>query len=72
MSIFTNWVCYDGKVDVTENGDYFDLEKGVIMNREVHAGAFYYRSRSSNKRFSYNKCNQSKILKRVEIIQLPF
>ena len=72
MQIFTKWICYNGKVGVTENGEYFDIETGSIMNREVHAGAFYYRPRSSNKRFSYNKCNQSKILKRVEIIQFPF
>jgi hypothetical protein len=72
VTIFTNWVCYDGKVGVTEAGDYFELCSGVLLKKEVHAGALYYRAVGSKKRYSWRKCNRTKILKRIEIIKLPF
>lgn len=72
MAIFTKWVCYNGKVGVTETGDYFELPEGIIMKKEVHAGALYYRANKSTKRYSWKKCNATKVLKKVEIIELPF
>lgn len=72
MSIFTKWVCYGGKIGVTETGDYYELSTGVVLKKEVHAGALYYRAISSNKRYSWSKCNRTKVLKRIEIIELPF
>lgn len=72
MDIFTKWLCYDGLVGVTESGEYYEINTGAIMNREVHAGAIYYRAFSSSKRYSWRKCNLTKIEKRLQIIQIPF
>lgn len=72
MQIFTKWVCYNGAIGITENGEYYELETGKIMKREVHAGALYYRCTSSNKRYSWSKCNSAKELKRIEINICPF
>ena len=72
MAIFTKWICYKGAVGVTDDGDYYDLLSGKIMNKEIHAGALYYRAVKSAKRYSWRKCNNSKVLKCMEIIKLPF
>ena len=70
--IFTKWVCYNGKVGVTETGEYYEIESCKLLTIEHHAGALYYRTKSSNKRYSWAKCNRTKVLKRIEIIDMPF
>jgi hypothetical protein len=72
MNIYTTYVCYDGKIGVTLNGEYYDLERGVLLKREYHNGAIYYRAIGSKKRYSWKKCNETKVEKVVEIIVVPF
>lgn len=72
MIVFTKWVCYGGRIGVAESGDYYELASGLCLRQEVHAGALYYRAIASNKRYSWKKCNETKILKRIKIIELPF
>jgi hypothetical protein len=72
MYIFTTHLCYDGKIGVTGNGEYYDLETGKRLNREYHNGAIYYRCIGSKKRYSWKKCNDTKIAKSVKIIEMPF
>lgn len=68
--IFTKWVSLG--VGITENGDYYELATGKKLNREYFAGAIYYRAVGSSKRYSFKKLNENKILKKVEIIEMPF
>ncbi len=70
--LFTKWMAYDGRVGITNDGEYYDLENNKKLVREVHCGAIYYRAIASKKRYSWNKCNKTKQLKSVEIIKLPF
>lgn len=72
MVILTKWVCYDGKVGVTSNGEYYEISTGKKLNKEYYAGAISFRSIGSNKRYSYKKCNKTKIQKEIEILQTPF
>ena len=70
MSIFTKYTGYSGKVGVTDAGEYYDMQLQALMKREYHLGAIYYRI--GNKRYSWNKCNHTKIEKRIEILNYPF
>lgn len=72
MIIFTTWVSYGGKLGITNDGEYYDLEFGIKLNREVHCGAIYYRASTSKKRYSWSKANRTKLRKKVEIIEMPF
>ncbi len=72
MNIYTTHVCYDGKIGVTAKGEYYDLDRGILLKREYHNGAIYYRAIGSKTRYSYNKCNQTKVKKSVQIINVPF
>jgi hypothetical protein len=72
MAIFTTWLAYEGKIGITENGEYYDMGIGVKLIREVHCGAIYYRAISSKKRYSWSKANRTKLRKKVEIIEMPF
>jgi hypothetical protein len=72
MTIYTTWVCYNGKVGVTLKGEYYDLLTGKQMFKEVHQGAIHYRAFGSKKRYSWKKCNETKVKKEIEIIQIPF
>lgn len=70
--IVTRWVCYMGMVGVTRSGEYYELSSGKLMEQEVHCGALYYRAIGSKRRYSWKKCNDTKGLKEIEILQLPF
>ena len=72
MLIFTTWTCYNGEVGVTLDGEYYEIGTGKKLHQEYHKGALYYRANGSKKRYSWKKCNETKIEKQVEIIQLPF
>ena len=72
MQVYTTHVCYNGKIGVTSEGEYYDLETGIRLNREYHNGAIYYRAFRSKTRYSWKKCNDTKVEKVVEIIQMPF
>ena len=72
MIIYTTHICYDGGIGVTSSGEYYELERGILLNREYHNGAIYYRANGSKKRYSWKKCNETKISKRVQIIIMPF
>jgi hypothetical protein len=72
MDIYTTWVSYNGLVGITKDGDYYELNTGLQMFKEVHQGSLYYRAFKSKKRYSYKKCNETKILKAVKIIEIPF
>lgn len=72
MRIFTTWVSYSGKLGITNEGEYYDLQVGIKLNREIHCGAIYYRGASSKKRYSWAKANNTKVKKVVEIIEMPF
>lgn len=70
--ILTKWIAYNGKVGITESGEYYDLETGIRLNREYHNGAIYYRAFRSKTRYSWKKCNDTKVKKVVKIIEIPF
>lgn len=72
MNIYTKWVAYNGKVGITEKGEYYDMSTTVQLHKEVHQGALYYRATSSKKRYSWKKCNKTKEAKKEIIIILPF
>jgi hypothetical protein len=72
MTIYTTHICYDGKIGVTSNGEYYELETGTKLKREYHNGAIYYRAIGSKTRYSWKKCNDTKIEKAVKIIEVPF
>lgn len=72
MHIYTKWVCYSGEIGITDKGEFFELSTGKQLLRCEHQGSVYYRSYGSKKRYSYKKCNETKELKRVEIILCPF
>ena len=72
MNIFTTHLCYEGKIGVTGNGEYYDLESGLRLNREYHNGAIYYRAYKSKTRYSWKKCNDTKFRKVVKILEMPF
>lgn len=72
MDIWTNWVCYDDKVGITKNGEFYELSTMTKLIREYHNGQIKYRKNGCTKRYSWNKCNKTKILKKVLIIELPF
>ena len=70
--ILTKWIAYNGKVGITESGEYYDLKTGIRLNREYHNGAIYYRAFRSKTRYSWKKCNDTKVEKVVKIIEIPF
>ena len=72
MDILTKWVCFNGLVGITKDGNYYDLSSGKLLNKEYYAGALSYRAVGSKKRYSYKKCNETKTLKEVKIIEMPF
>jgi hypothetical protein len=72
MQIYTTHVCYDGRIGVTAKGEYYELPTGTLLMRECHQGAIYYRAFKSKKRYSWKKCNETKLTKVVEIINMPF
>jgi hypothetical protein len=72
MVIYTKWVSYNGIIGITIEGNYYEIKTGKKMFREYHNGSLYYRIVGSNKRYSYKKCNETKELKKIEIIELPF
>lgn len=72
MVILTKWVCYDGKVGVTSNGEYYELSTGKKLNKEYYSGSISFRAIGSNKRYSYKKCNKTKIQEEIEILETPF
>lgn len=67
MIIYTKWTCYGGEIGVTAKGEYYNLSSGVKLNREYHQVAIYYRARASTKRYSWSKCNRTRIKSIVEI-----
>jgi hypothetical protein len=72
MNIYTTHVCYDSDIGVTFDGKYYELNRGILLKREYHNGAIYYRAIGSKKRYSWKKCNETKVKKIVEIIVVPF
>ena len=72
MQIYTKWIAYNGIIGITENYEYYDLNTNKKLIKEVHQGSIYYRENGSKKRFSFNKINKTKQLKKIEIMNLPF
>lgn len=72
MSILTEWVCFNGKVGVTSNGEYYDLSNFKKLHKEYYAGSISYRAVGSKIRYSWKKCNDTKVEKQVEIPLCPF
>ena len=67
MFTYTKWTSYNGEVGITEKGEYFDLKTGMKLHKEVHQGSIYYRRRTSTKRYSWRKCNETKKFEAVLI-----
>ena len=72
MRIYTTWMAYNGEVGITHSGDYYEMSTGKQMQRCEHQGSLYYRVLGSKKRYSYRKCNKTKIKQRVEVVIMPF
>lgn len=72
MQLYTTWTAYGGKVGITQAGEFFEMDKGIKLNRVYHQGAIYYRANRSNIRYSRKKIIETKKRQRKEIIIIPF
>jgi len=72
MEIWTKWIAYNGEIGITENGEFYEISTGTQLKREYHNGQIKYRKFASQKRYSWIKLNQTKKIKSVEIIHIPF
>lgn len=72
MKIWTKWVAYHGEIGITECREFYEISTGIKLKREYHNGQIKYRKSGSQKRYSWRKLNQTKKVKTVELIEVPF